>query len=233
MIRSTNLTAVQTTLNTQPVPPMSLVAKIGRPGDAVSINPQPLPPKDVFANVKGGFQALNTKGPAVGQLNLFFTAGIGSLASWHHFGGAVQRKEGSLTSESIVAAVKAANQADQLAKAEKLMEDAYEMRGNPDANKPERARAIEAELEAHQIRESVKSGLSKKQQDALSDLESTQEQALNDVSWAALQEGTVKICHDVGDVPAIQSYTKDYATADAEFKLGVQENKSLINSILA
>src|SRR5439155_729658 len=142
-------------------------------------------PKDVFANVKAGFHALNTKAPAVGQPNMFLTADMGSVASWHRAGGAVQRKVPYHTSDSILAAIKAVNEADQLAKAEKLMEDAYVTLGKPDAGREERGRATEEELEAHQIRESVKSGLSQQQQDALSEIESTQEKALNDVSFAA------------------------------------------------
>jgi hypothetical protein len=51
MIRSTNLTAVRTAVNPQPLPQKSLVAKIGRLGDSVSLNPQPLPPKSLAAKI--------------------------------------------------------------------------------------------------------------------------------------------------------------------------------------
>ena len=64
MIGLTNLTAsIQTAVNTQTLPTkVTLVGKIGRPGDSVTLNPQPLPPKplppmEVFANVKAALNA--------------------------------------------------------------------------------------------------------------------------------------------------------------------------------
>lgn len=243
MIRLTNLTAVQTAVNPQPLPPKSLVAKIGRLGDSVSLNPQPLPPKAVAANVKAGLKARvrirapQTQRRAAGQPDRFLTASAGSSLTapavtlrglhgpadgflQHEVGASASGGYAAIKSSkgSILAGVlKTLHQVDQLTKAENLMEDAYARMSNPNRNEVETLRAHEEMAQALQIRKSVMPELSKYQQEAL--------WSISDIE----QRGIL----DAGDNALGQTGAAYHEQGKKEFQLGVQENQSLIKWILS
>ncbi len=220
MIRSTNLTVVQAAVT--PLPAKSLVAGIVRPGDSVSLNPQPLPPKAVFANVKAVLDATNPAANFSPSLTMPATATDIPLLTL----------QGGLHHRTIVppAVRKQLSEADQLTKAEKLMEDAYKTISNPNSNQVDRFRAEEERAQALQIRNSVAPELSEYQQKALSAVSLQEQQGIEDAAWGVFD---TKYGNPPADSLQVQKGAQELQTGKEEFQLGVQENQSLINWILS
>ena len=228
MIRSTNLTALQTAVDAPALPQTTLVAKIGRPGDSVSLNPQPLPPMEVFANVKAAVNpslSLSVRSNVTLPFGQSITAPVtqtpllvASLGGPHH--------------RAVVppAVKKAVDEADQLAKAENLMQDAYRKLSNPARNAVDYYRAEEEVDEAGQIRRSVLPGLSDYQQKALSSLNDTEQDGIGNAEWGVFD---VTYGDAPPDTPSVQKGYQELEKSKQEFQLGAQENQSLINWILS